>query len=404
MDDLQAANVMVELPTETARALARHLPDTVLAAYLDVLPMDDAIDLQEELEPERFEALLEVIPEDDAREIRRLMKSPRGSVGRLMTERFFEVGPETTMAQLLADLRQASEDKYETVNDVYVLDGAGRLLGVFSLRKALRADPDVRAKEIMREDVVVAHLDDSDEDAARRMARYGFYALPVLDGEGRMVGIFTGDDAQAVLREAESKDVLALGAVSGSVESYLSLNVFQLYKRRMPWLMALFVAETLTGAVMRHYTGMAGDARGVGILALVPFIPLIIGAGGNSGSQVTTTITRALALGEVGLRDWANVLGKEFATALMIGLTLGFVGFLRAQFGWQTPLQLSMVVALALPTVVVWAGLVGSLLPIAAKRAGFDPAVMSAPFITTFVDATGLVIYFEIALRVIGHV
>lgn len=399
MDELQAASVIVELPTETAREYVKHLPDTVLAAYLDVLPMDDALDLQEELEPERFEALLEVIPEEDAREIRRLMQYPKGSVGRIMTERFFEVGPETTMDQLLADLRTAAIEKYESVNDVYVLDGAGFLLGVFSLRKALRAEQTTRAKELMKSDVVVAHVEEPDEDAARQMAKYGFYALPVLDERGRMMGLFTGDDAQTILREADTKDVLALGAVTGTAESYLSLNVWQLYKRRILWLGALFVAETLTGGVLRHYGQSEG---GLQINPLMYFVPLIIGAGGNAGSQVTTTITRALALKEVDHRDWLLVLGREFGVALLIGATLSLAGFARAFFGWNSGWSLSLVVGLALPTIVLWAATVGSLLPIAAKRLKIDPAVMSAPFITTFVDATGLIIYFEIALKVLG--
>lgn len=397
MDEVQAANVIVELPTETAREYVKHLSDAVVAAYLDVLPMDDAIDLQEELEPDRFEALLEVIPDEDAREIRRLMQYPKGSVGRIMTERFFEVGPETTMTQLLADLRTAPQEKYESVNDVYVLDGAGFLQGVFSLRKALRADPDTPAKELMKTDMLVASVSEPDEDAARRMAKYGFYGLPVLDERGRMMGLFTGDDAQTIIREAETRDVLALGGVSGSAESYISLNVWQLYKRRIVWLGALFVAETLTGGVLRHYG--QGD-NGLKINPLIFFVPLIIGAGGNAGSQVTTTITRALALKEVETRDWWLVLVREFGTALLIGATLGLAGFIRAFFGWNSGMDLSLVVAIALPAVVLWAVTIGSLLPIAAKRIGIDPAVMSAPFITTFVDATGLVIYFEIALRV----
>ncbi|MCW5940475.1 MAG: magnesium transporter [Fimbriimonadaceae bacterium] len=397
----QGGAVLVELPTEIARRYAADLPDEVLATYLDLLPMDDALDLEEEVGAERFESLLDSIPIEDAREIRRLRAYPENSVGRLMTEKFFEVSESATMRQILADLRQASEDKYETVNDIYVVDESRYLKGLFSLRKALRADPKTRAVEIMRDEPVVAKADEEAEEAARRMARYGFYALPVIDSRGRMVGIFTGDDAQTVLREAESQDVLALGAVIGPAESYLSLNPFQLYKRRIGWLFALFVAETFTGSVMRHYTGMGQDKGGIGMLALVPFIPLIIGAGGNSGSQVTTTITRALALGEVGVRDWALVLGRELMTAVMIGTTLGVVGFARSVTWWDTPWSLSLVVGLALPAVVLWAATIGSLLPLAAKRVGIDPAVMSAPFITTFVDATGLIIYFEIALRTI---
>lgn len=401
LDDETAAQVLIELPTELARRYVAELPDTTLAFYLDILPMDDALELQEELEPDRFEALLEVIPREDALEIRRLMAFPEGSVGRLMTEDFFEADPEATMESILADIRLAPEGKYETVNDIYVIDGARHLLGVFSLRQAIRADPTDVAKDVMVEAIVTVPATEEAEEAARLVAKYGFYAMPVVDARGRMLGIFTVDDAQEVVSEADTEDVLKLGAVSGDAEAYLSLSVWQLVKRRLPWLVALFVAETLTGSVLRYY-GEKDD--GLGIAPLTFFIPLIIGAGGNCGSQVTTTITRALALGEVGTSDWLVVVRRELPTALIIGLCLGTIGFLRAYFGWHSGLPLSMVVAGALPAVVLWAATVGSMLPIGAKRIGVDPAVMSAPFITTFVDATGLIIYFEIARRVLTGV
>lgn len=393
MDVIQAGNVLVELPTETARTIVRELPDEVVASYLDVLPMDDAIDLREELGNERFDALLEVIPDEDAGQIRRLLAYPEESVGRVMTEAFFHVRPEMTMTEILADLREAGDEKYEQVNDLYVLESDGTLIGVTSLRRVLRVPPQTLVRDIMRSDPVYAVATENEEAAARTMARYGFYALPIVDEHHRMVGLFTGDDAQAILREAETEDVLAVGAVSGDAEPYFSLSPIDLYKRRCPWLVALFVAETLTGVVMRHYSS------DLGVVPLMLFVPLVIGAGGNSGAQVTTTITRAIALGEVKPGDWLSVMGKEVIVAVMNGLTLGTIGFLRAHFGWSTSLDLSLVVALALPAVVLWATTVGSVLPIGAKWVGLDPAVMSAPFITTFVDATGLVIYFEIALR-----
>lgn len=205
-----------------------------------------------------------------------------------------------------------------------------------------------------------------------------------------MVGLFTGDDAQYVLRAADTEDVLRLAAVSSKGEAYISLNSFQLYRRRIGWLLLLFIAETFTGSVLRNYE------RELKVVALAFFIPLIIGAGGNSGSQVTTTITRALAVGEVRAADVWMVMRRELLTATLVGLTLGVIGFLRSQL-WHSSIQVSMVVGLALPTIVLWSALIGSVLPITARRLGFDPAVMSAPFITTFVDATGLVIYFEIA-------
>ncbi len=402
LDPDKAADVLIELPTETSRAYARELPDSTLAHYLDVLPMDDALDFREDIGPERFDGLLQIIPAEDADEIRRLMDYPEDSVGRMMTEQFFEVSPDTTMGAVLKDIRLSSEEKYETVNDIYVVDEHQHLLGVFSLRRAIRALPDQKASELMNKEPVTADAYEDAESAARRMSRYGFYALPVLDRRGRMVGIFTGDDAQAVIQEEDSEDVLKLGGVSGDAEAYLSLNAFQLVKRRLPWLVVLFVAEFFTGAVLRHYTGQAQDGGQTVLAQLMIFIPLLIGAGGNSGSQVTTTITRALAIGEVTTRDAARILRREFQVALMIGTTLGLIGYARAFFGWGSGHQISLIVGLALPAIILWATTVGSLLPLAAKRLNIDPAVMSAPFITTFCDATGLIIFFEIARRIVS--
>lgn len=390
-----AADVLVELPTETTKSITRELPDATVAHYLDILPMDDALDLREELGASRFNDLLEIIPVEDAEEIRRLLAYPEDSVGRIMTERFFEVRPDTSMTALLEDIRQASDEKYETINDVYVLSPDRHLIGLFSLRRGLRADPGTRAESIMRTDVITVNATDSAEDAARSMARYGFYALPVLDSRGRMVGLFTGDDAQAILREEESEDMLRLGAISGDAESYLSLSVMRLAGKRLPWLAALFLAETLTGAVMRHY-GQGGT-----IPAYMFFLPLIIGAGGNAGSQTTTMITRALAIGEVKAGDIWMVFRREFLTSLIVGGSLGLAGLVRAHF-WGSPPNLVLSVGVALPLIVVWATTVGSMLPIVAKRMHIDPAVMSAPFISTFVDATGLMIYFEIVKLFFG--
>jgi magnesium transporter len=403
----RAADVLVDLPTENARRTLANLPDETVALYLDILPMDDALDLREELPLERFEALLQIIPPEDAQEIRRLMSYPEDSAGSLMTEAFFEVRPEATMEQILEDIRKAPEGKYETVNDIYVLDSNRHLLGVFSLRQAIRAEPDQTAGEVMNGDVVASSAWDPAEEVARQISRYGFYAMPVLDHRGRMVGIFTVDDAQEILQEADTEDVLMLGAVAGDAEAYLSLNIFELVKRRLPWLLILFVAETFTGSVLRNYNP-ADDSVGRGASSLELFarlslfLPLLIGAGGNTGSQVTTTITRALGIGEVRPRDVWLIFRREFATALIIGGCLGLLGFFRAIVGWQETFAVAAVVGVALPAIVIWAASVGSVLPLAAKRLGIDPAVMSAPFISTFVDATGLIIYFEIARALLG--
>ncbi|RYG46681.1 magnesium transporter [bacterium] len=406
LEPSQAAETLVELPTEAARAIINQLPDTTVAHYLDILPMDDAAELREELDPDRFEALLKVIPDEDAEEIRRLLSYPEDSAGQIMTEDFVEVPPTATMAEVLAIIRDASQEEFETVNYIYVLSEDRHLLGVFSLRRVLRTPAEVLARDIMNPDPVSVPVEVKDEEVARIMSRYGFAAIPILDLRGRMLGIVTADDAQEVLEEAQTEDVLAFGGVVGDAEAYLSLSIWQLVKRRLPWLLILFVAEFFTGSVLRYYTKTSEKGGDTLLAQLMLFVPLLIGAGGNAGSQVTTTITRALALGEVSARDWFLVIRRELSVSGMIGFTLGFLGFVRAAipdpWGWNQPISLSLVVGLALPCIVVWAATVGSLLPIGAKGVGQDPAVMSAPFISTFVDATGLIIYFEVARRVLG--
>jgi len=397
LDPETAAETLVELPTETAKQLLEEVDDTALAHYLDILPMDDALELRDVLGEERFDDLLQVIPKEDAQEIRRLLNYPEDSVGRIMTEAYFEVGPEATMADILEDIRRSPNDKYEMVNDIYVLNEDQHLLGVISLRKAIRATPWTTARDVMNEEVVTAHAQDDAVEAARTMSKYGFYALPILDSRGRMVGLFTGDDAQSILEETETEQVHKMAAVTGDAESYISLSVWSLAWRRIPWLIGLFVAETLTGTVLRYYTKSTESA-----VQLSYFIPLLIGAGGNSGSQVTTMITRALALKEISFSDWFIVLRREFVTALIVGGTLGILGYFRATL-WHTSPSICLTVGCALPAIIIWATSIGSLLPIAAKRIGLDPAVMSAPFISTFVDATGLVIFYEIALKFVGH-
>ena len=410
LDAESAAYVLIELPDETARAIINELPDMTVAHYLDILPMDDALELRESLDDERFEALLHVIPSEDAEEIRRLLSYPEDSAGQMMTEDFAEVGPNDTMADVLALIRNTNDEEFETVNYIYVLSEDRHLLGLLTLKRVIRSQPTSIARDVMVEDIISVQVTAKEEDVARTLARYGFSAIPVLDQRGRMLGIITADDAQEVLDDAHTEDVLMLGGVSGDAENYLSLSMLELVKRRLPWLLVLFVAEFFTGNVLKYYLGGRADAdptASLAVLAKLQFVvPLLIGAGGNAGSQVTTTITRALALGELRSSDWLRVMRREILVSGIIGLILGVIGFLRSWLnvpviGWGNPFPIALVVGLALPCIIVWAASVGSLLPIAAKRLGIDPAVMSAPFISTFVDATGLIIYFEIAQRVL---
>jgi magnesium transporter len=294
----------------------------------------------------------------------------------------------------------------ETLSYLYVTDappgdrnGEGRLLGILSLRDLVRARPEQTAGEIMKPDPITVTVDTDQEEVAQLISKYDLLALPVLDRAGRLAGIVTVDDVVDVLVEEQTEDVLKLGAVAAEEAegSYLSSGVIATVRHRVGWLLLLFVASSLTSAVSRHYEGLVEQ-----VVALVAFIPLLIGTGGNAGAQAVMTVTRALALGEVRFGDWLRVLWREMRTGLALGGILALVGFLYVSLVWHEGSRLALVVSCSLVAIVIWANTVGSLLPIIAKRLGFDPAVMSAPFITTLVDATGLFLYFTIARAILG--
>jgi magnesium transporter len=234
-------------------------------------------------------------------------------------------------------------------------------------------------------------VDTDQEEVAQIISKYDFLAIPVLDREGRLAGIVTVDDIVDVLVEEQTEDVLKMGAVGTTDKPYMAIGVLNTVRRRFGWLLLLFVAETFTGTVLRHFQDEIGR-----LVALSFFVPLLIGTGGNAGSQTVTTITRAIALGEIRFRDWLRVFWRETRAGILLGLALGAIGFARALL-WHTSPGLATVVGISMIAIVVWANMVGSLLPIIAKRLGIDPAVMCAPLITTLVDATGLFLYFTIA-------
>jgi magnesium transporter len=390
LEPARAGEVLVELPPSTARSLAVKLPPDAIARYLDVLEMDDAAALLDELPEEARGPLLQAIPEQDAAEIRRLLAYPRESAGRLMTENFPRVQMHWTVDDTLRMLRDA-KGKYGATVYLYVVDDGGRLLGVCPLRRLVEEEPDVRVEAIMNTDVVTCPPDMDQEDVAMLFMRYDFLSLPVVDVDGRLLGIVMLDDVLDVVEEEETEDIYRLAAVQSGREPYLALGIWSLAKRRFGWLLILFIAGTLTGHVLLHYQSELDQ-----LLGLAVFIPLLMGTGGNAGAQAATMVTRAIALDELVFRDLWRVLGREFATGLLVGLLLGAVGYLRAAT-WHLTIGLPLVVMLSQTAIVIWATTIGAGVPLLAHRLGWDPALMSSPALSTLVDATGLVIYFEIA-------
>lgn len=409
LDNETAAAVLPELEHDTRSYLVDNAPAGRIADLLDLLPMDDAADVVAEAaedDPQQAEELLGELAErspEDAAEVRELLEYPENSAGRLMTDNFVRLLPEMSVEEAFAAVR-AADPEVETLTELYVVDKIHpenytraqqdeTLLGVIPLRRLVRARSEQKIRDIMIGEPLTVRADADQEEIARIFAKYSFLAVPVVDSQGFLVGIITMDDILHVLQEEQSEDVLALGAVSSSDAEtpYLSLSPVSIFRQRFGWLLLLFVAETATGFVTRHFGGLFKI-----VPALAFFMPLLIGTGGNAGAQAVTTITRALALGEVNFKDLGRVWGREISAGLMLATLLSLVGFGRTLL-WGQPSSIAFVVAASMMVIILWAMTVGSILPIILKRCGLDPAVMSAPFITTLVDATGLFFYFSIA-------
>jgi len=405
LDLVRAAETLDEVDPDLSRYLLDHEVPGRIAALLDLLPPDDAAEVVSEASPERQEELLEDLERrapEDAAEVRELLSYREDTAGRLMTDKFARLDADLTVDEAFAAIRSVDPD-VETLNDLYVVEpavghkpGEERLVGVLSLRDLVRARPEQRVRDIMvhGDEIISVSVDTDQEEVARVISKYDFLALPVLDRDGNLAGIVTVDDVVDVLVEEQTEDVLKLGAVQQrhSEIPYLSTSVLATVRQRFGWLLLLFVASFLTAQVGEHYEGLVGR-----VAALASFVPMLIGTGGNAGAQAVMTVTRALALGEVRFGDWVRVLWRELRTGLVLGGTLSAVGFVFVFLVMRQPAPFAAVIACSITGIVIWATIVGSILPIVAKRLGFDPAVMSAPFITTLVDATGLILYFNVA-------
>src|SRR6266542_5954570 len=388
----QAADVLGETSADATRELLEHLPAEEVGDLLDSLPMDDVAEILTEDVPDRQHELLTAMEPRDAAEVRSLLSYPPKSAGRLMTDKFVRVRPEMSAAEAIAFLRLI-DPEIESFTDLYVLNLVQQLLGVVSLRAVITAPPGRRMSEIMNPHIVTVPPETDQEQVARLVARYDLLALPVV-GAGRMLGIVTVDDVIDVLVSEGTEDVLRFAGIEGGPEldqPYFSVPLIRVVRKRVGWLLLLFLAETFTGSVLRLFEGELSR-----VVALSFFIPLLIGTGGNTGAQTVSTLIRGLALGEIRPRDAWHVVLRELWSGLLLGLILGSVAFGRALL-WGSSYPLAAVVGLTIIAICTWANTIGSLIPLVAQKIGIDPAVVSAPLITTLVDATGLAIYLLIA-------
>jgi magnesium transporter len=359
-----------------------------MAHLVEKMSHDDRVDLLRRLMPRVAENLLRLVDEAERRDIATLVRQEEGTAGAIMTTDYAWLPPNITATEALDRLRLQAPDK-ETIYYVFVLDDQHRLIGVVTLRDLILAPRHVLIKDLMEAQVVSVRTTDDPEKVAQELAHYDLLAIPVVDEQNRLVGIVTHDDVIDVVVQEATEDVHMLGGVGPLDESYLEASFVQVWRSRALWL--------FTYTAMSHYE----DAiRRWAILVL--FIPLCLSTGGNSGSQAATLITRAIALGHVRLRDWFRVLGRELLMGLALGVTLGVIGFMRV-WVWQEAdadipwFALARIVALSVTCICIWGTLVGSMLPMAFKRIGVDPGIASSPFIATFVDVTGIMIYFSFA-------
>ncbi len=402
LDEEQLGPVLSYIGGGVLKLALTRLPPAKLARALDALEPDDAARLLSFLAEEKRIPVLHQMSARDAAEARGLLAYEPGTAGRLMTGKFVRVSPSWTVAETLEHLKRI-DPEVATVADLYAVDDAGRLTGVVSLRKLLPAPAGKRIRELMTPDVITVHADAPQDEVSQIVSKYGFNAVPVVAEDGRPLGVVTVDDVVDVLVARETESALRMGGVAAPSDpaervsfEYFGAPLTKVVKSRLGWLLLLFVAGTLTGTVLQHF-----EAHLSKVVALSFFIPLIIGTGGNAGSQTVSTIIRALALGEITVKDALRVVLKEMSAGLILGLLLCAVAVGRVWL-WGVGSPIALTVGLTILAVCVWANVVGALVPLVAERLGVDPTVASAPLITTVVDATGLAIYMLIASVVLG--
>jgi magnesium transporter len=392
---VEAGEVLDEISTEATIELVDAVPDESIADILETLPVNDAAEVLTEIETKRAEQILNLIEPEDAQEIGKLLAYPDQSAGRLMTTEVVRIQEDWTVQGTLDYLRKQAE-KSDTLAYLYVVDRSEHLVGVLSLRVLVTENPEVIVRDVMDKDVITVDVMADQEDAARLVEHYDFYAIPVVDSEYRFVGILTHDDVVDILQEEFTEDIQRMGGSQPLESEYLASSVLTVFQKRITWLLVLFLTSMLTGSVMRYYEH---DLQVV--VALSFFIPLLIGTGGNSGSQATSTIVRALAMREVLVKDVWRLLWHEMRAGFLLGLAMGVIGFGRALL-WHSGIPLALTVAAALFAIVLWANAIGAILPPLASKLKVDPAVISGPVMSTLVDATGLIIYFTLARWIIG--
>ena len=392
----QAAEIFAELTPGTQQALIDALSDTELKAVIDELFVDDATDLVEEMPASVVKRILAQADPATRRMINELLRYPQDSAGGVMTTELMELRPDMTVTQAMEAIRAHGFDK-ETINNCYITEPDRTLVGVVSLRAlVLEKDEGRTLRTMMDANVVSVTTTTDQEDVSRLFEKYGFLAIPVVDAENRLVGIVTIDDAISILQDEASEDIAKMNAIGPNDKPYFKQSMWDLYKSRAPWLIFLMISATFSSMVIRGY-----EEALAAVTVLTAYIPMLTDAGGNAGSQSTSTIIRGMAVGEIAPRDLPRILWRECRVALLCGLTLAACSFAKLLFLDRVAAPVALVVSLTLICTVLLSQLIGGLLPVAAQKVKIDPAVMASPLITTIVDTTTLLVYFNVATAIL---
>lgn len=391
-----AADVFSFLPIEVEQTIITSLTDREAATIIDNLFADDAADLMEEMPANVVKRLLAQTTPETRRDINHLLQYPEDSAGSIMTVEFVDLKEGYTVEQAIERIRRVGIDK-ETINTCYVTNQHRKIKGTISLRMLLLSDANAKIGDLMEENVITISTRMDQEEVARQFQKYDFDAMPVVDSENRLVGIITVDDVMDIIEQEATEDIEMMAAITPTDKPYMKTSVIETFRKRIPWLLFLMISATFTSKIIQGYESALASYA-----VLTMYIPMFMDTGGNAGGQASVTIIRSISLGEVEFRDIFRVMWKEIRVAVLCGVTLSIVNFAKLLILDHVGMQVAIIVCLTMVVTVIVAKIVGCVLPMLAKQIGFDPAVMASPFITTIVDAVSLVIYFQIATRMLG--
>ncbi|MDD2391645.1 MAG: magnesium transporter [Bacilli bacterium] len=391
-----AADVFSYFPVEIQTELVTLFTDKEAASLIDEMYADDATDLLEEMPSNVVIRLLKNCSEETRTQINKLLKYPDSSAGSIMTVEYAELKENLTIEKAIAKLREEGE-KYETVNTCFILDKKRKLVGSIKLQDILFAKPNSLISEIANKDFIYVDTLTDQEEVVQMFKKYDVTIMPVVDSEGRLVGIITIDDIVDIIEEEATEDIEKMAAISPANKPYLKTGVIETWKTRIVWLLLLMVSAIFTGKIINGFESSLAACT-----ALTAFIPMLMDTGGNAGGQVSVSVIRGISLNEIELKDAFKIMWKEFRVAIISGITLVFANLIKMLIVDNVSMNIIIVVSLALFFTVIFAKIVGSVLPLIAKKIGFDPAVMASPLLTTIVDAISLLVYFKFATILLG--